>query len=80
MDAITTIDSRRRGIFPPPFQPGDVVITEYQDSRRITFRLIEPAEVPVVKSAFKNGVTMLRAPGSTRRSIADAVRADRDAR
>lgn len=81
MAKLTTLDARRRGIFPPPFQPGDSVITEYQDSTRVTFRLLKPADVPVAKTArSKKGFTILRAPGVPRATIADALRADRDAR
>ena len=80
MEKITTLDARRRGIFPPPFQPGDSVIAEHQDSTRVTFRLLKPADVPIAKTARKKGFTILRAPGVARAAIADALRADRDAR
>jgi len=32
MEKVAKLDARRRGIFPPPFQPGDSVIKKYQDS------------------------------------------------
>ena len=80
METVTTLDARRRGIFPPPFQPGDSVIKEYQDTNRVTFRLLKPADVPVVKAVRKKGFTILRSPAVSRAVIADALRADRDAR
>lgn len=80
METVTTLDSRRRGIFPLPFQPGDSVVKEYQDSTRVTFRLLKPADVPIVKTARKKGFTILRTPAVPRAAIAGAIRADRDAR
>lgn len=80
METVTTLDARRRGIFPSPFQPGDSVIKEYQDATRVTFRLLKPAEVPLVKAVTKKGRTLLKAPPVPRTVVADAVRADRDAR
>lgn len=63
-----------------PFQPGDSVVREYQDSNRVTFRLLKPAEVPVVKSLRKKGYTILKAPAVSRAAVAEALRAERDAR
>ncbi|MEY3481507.1 MAG: hypothetical protein RIQ71_2282 [Verrucomicrobiota bacterium] len=80
METVTKLDGRRRGIFPSPFQPGDSVVCEYQDSNRVTFRLLKPAEVPVVKSLRKKGYTILKAPAVSRVAIAEALRAERDAR
>ena len=80
MEIVTKLDGRRRGIFPSPFQPGDSVVREYQDSNRVTFRLLKPAEVPVVKSLRKKGYTILKAPAVSRAAIAEALRAERDAR
>ena len=80
METVTKLDGRRRGIFPSPFQPGDSVVREYQDSNRVTFRLLKPAEVPVVKSLRKKGYTILKAPAVSRVAIVEALRAERDAR
>jgi hypothetical protein len=80
METVTKLDGRRRGIFPSPFQPGDSVVREYQDSNRVTFRLLKPADVPVVKSLRKKGYTILKAPAVSRVAIAEALRAERDAR
>jgi hypothetical protein len=80
MKTSTTLDSRRRGIFPPPFQPGDCVIKEYQDSERIVFRLLRPADVPIAKTVRKKGFTLLKATAVSTAAIAAALRAERDAR
>jgi|GEM_PF-2098842 len=52
----------------------------HQDSNRVMFRLLNPAEVPVVKSLRKKGYTILKAPAVSRVAIAEALRAERDAR
>lgn len=80
MDMVTKLDSRRRGVFPPPFQPGDVLVRDSQDAEAITFRLVEPADVPVVRPIRKNGCTMLPRRAVSREMIALALRAERDAR
>ena len=80
IETVTKLDGRRRGIFPVPFQPGDSAVREYQDSNRVTFRLLKPAEVPVVKSLRKKGYTILKAPAVSRAAIAEALRAERNAR
>lgn len=80
MEVVTKLDARRRGIFPPPFQPGDTVVKEYQGGDRVTFRLLKPADVPVVESVSRRGLTFLKVPPVSRSTIAAAVRAGRDAR
>lgn len=80
MESVTTLDSRRRGIFPPPFQPGDMLVKESQTGEIISFRLLKPAEVPVVKLRRQAGFTMLDITPIPPERIAAAVRADRDAR
>lgn len=81
-ETVTKLDGRRRGIFPSPFQPGDIVVREYLDSNRVTFRLLKPADVPVVKSLRKKGYAILKVkpPAISRVAIAEALRAERDAR
>lgn len=56
------------------------MVPEYQDADRVTFRLLKPADVPVVKTARRKGFTILRTPDVPRAAIAEAVRAERDAR
>ncbi len=81
MDAsITTLDARRRGIFPPPFQPGDVLVKTEQSREAITFRIVRPADVPVAKTLRRGGFTMLDAGPAAADRIAAVIRADRDAR
>ncbi len=53
---------------------------EYQDGTRVVFRLLKPADVPVVGTVRKRGFTVLKAPDVPRAAIAEALRADRDAR
>jgi len=80
MESTTTLDARRRGIFPLPFQPGDVLVKESQSGDVISFRLVKPAEVPVVELRRKAGFTMLDTPPVPPERIAAAIRAERDAR
>jgi len=80
MDAVTTLDARRRGVFPHPFQPGDVLVKESQSGDMISFRLVKPADVPVVKLRRQAGFTMLDGAAIPPERIAAAIRADRDAR
>jgi hypothetical protein len=79
MKDITKLDPWRRGIFPSPFQPGDVFTSEIIDSETIAFRLVKSPEAPVVRPERINGRLMLptRTPGEV---IAAAIRAERDGR
>ena len=60
METVTKFDARRRDIFSAPFQPGDTVIREYQESNRVTFKLLKPADVPVVKFLRKKASAFSR--------------------
>lgn len=80
MESVTTLDGRRRGVFPLPFQPGDVLVKEDQRGEVISFRLVKPAEVPVVKLRRRSGFMMLDTASIAPDRIAAAIRADRDAR
>ncbi len=79
MESVTKLDARRRGIFPLPFQPGDILVKETHDAESVTFRLVKPANVPVVNAVEVDGRWMLP-PGGSRELIASAIRADRDGR
>jgi len=78
--SVTKLDSRLRGIFPSDFAPGDVLEREVPAPGTVLFRLRKPAEAPLVKARKWRGKVM----GAKRRidpaRIADAIRADRDAR
>jgi len=80
MEPTTTLDSRRRGIFPAPFQPGDVLVRVRQNAESITFRIVKPADVPVVKPTRRGGFLLLDAPPASPDQIAAAIRAERDSR
>lgn len=80
MEIVTKLDSRRRGVFPLPFQPGDILVRDLQDSGAITFRLVKPAEVPVTRPRVSDGGLMLPGRSASREAIAAALRAERDAR
>ncbi len=80
MEMVTTLDARRRGVFPLPFQPGDVLVKENQSGDIITFRLLRPAEAPMVKPRRRAGFTMLDLSPVPPERIAAAVRAERDSR
>jgi hypothetical protein len=79
-NAVTKLDSRLRGIFPSGFAPGDVLEREIPEPGTVLFRLIKPAEAPLVKARKWRGKVM----GEKRRldpaRIAAAIRADRDSR
>jgi hypothetical protein len=80
MEAVTKLDSRRRGVFPAPFQPGDILVRDVQDAERVTFRLIKPGEVECVEVTTRGGRTMLPPGRVGAEMIAAAIRAERDAR
>jgi hypothetical protein len=80
MESVTTLDARRRGVFPLPFQPGDVLVKENQSGEIISFRLVKPAEVPVLKLRRRAGFTMLDITTIPPERIAAAIRAERNSR
>jgi hypothetical protein len=79
-NAVTKLDSRLRGIFPSDFAPGDVLEREIPEPGTVLFRLLKPAEAPLMKARKWRGKVM----GAKRRldpaKIAAAIRADRDSR
>lgn len=78
MKTVTKLDSRRRGVFPLPFRPGDILVQDAKDADSITFRVVRPAEAPLVRPVQSGGMLMLPAKSVSRESIAQAVRAGRD--
>ena len=78
--SVTTLDSRRRGVFPPPFQPGDVLAKVGQSQEAITFQIVRPGDVPVAKTLRRGGFTMLDTVPLAPERIAAAIRAERDSR
>jgi hypothetical protein len=80
MKTETTLDGRRRGVFPPPFRSGDRVSVEVCGSEFVTFRLMKPAEVPIVRPRRSKGRLMGAKVELDPDEIAAAIRADRDSR
>lgn len=80
MNTLTKLDSRRRGVFPASFRPGDVVSIEASDAKGGTFRLQAPAEAPLVKPRRIKGRLFGADVPLDRKTIVAAIRADRDSR
>jgi hypothetical protein len=80
MKSVTKLDTRLRGIFPSTFSPGDVLEREIAAPGTVLFRLLKPAEAPLVKSRKWRGKIMGIKSHMESARIADAIRADRDAR
>ena len=66
MENFATLDAWWRGVFPLLFETGDVFVNENQSGEVISFRLLKPAEVPVVKLRRQSGLTMLDVTGPSR--------------
>ncbi len=79
MGDTTKLDSRRRGVFPSPFRPGDAFITEVQGANSVTFRLVKRAEVPVLPLKRIKGRLYSTGKASDA-AITAAIRAERDER
>lgn len=75
----TTLDSERRAVLPPPFQPYDVVEEEVCGAATVTYQRAVDA-IPLVSSRDWRGKKMGAKLALSREVIASAVRADRDAR
>jgi hypothetical protein len=80
MGRMTKLDSRRRGVFPETFKPGDMFLQETTSPDAVTFKRITPDDVPVVKIRKVKGRWMgidIQVDPSV---ILAAIRADRDSR
>ena len=75
---VKKLDSKRRAVFPDRFGPGDVFLEEVSDNQ-ITYRLLEPEEVPEGEVIEENGALMIASP-LDRSAIARAIRQERDSR
>lgn len=75
------LDSRRRGVFPEPFQPGDLMVAEKFDANSVTFRVVRRTESPLISPVRRTPGKRLMLPegAASGKQIADAVRAERDA-
>lgn len=78
--SVTKLDARLRGIFPSTFTPGDVLEREVPEPGTVLFRLLKPADAPLVKARKWRGKVMGAKRRVDRSKITAAIRADRDAR
>ena len=79
MNEVRKLDSRRRGVFPDCFSPGDLFLEEEVGTDRVLFRRIKAAEPPLVRVKKVGGQLLVRAPVD-RGKIRAAIREDRDSR
>lgn len=78
MAQVKKLDGKRRAVFPEGFVAGDSFLEEVSGDQ-VTYRLIQPAEVPLAKVGKRQGRSFVKAP-LDKKAIADAVRRERDAR
>ncbi len=79
MAEVRKLDSRRRGVFPDRFSPGDFFLEEEVREDRVVFRRIGHKKVPRVSIGKRNGFLMVNGSLAVER-IRVAIREDRDAR
>lgn len=79
MKEVRKLDSRRRGVFPDCFSPGDLFLEEEVGRDRVVFRRIEAAKAPLARVKREGGWLMVKAPLDAGR-IRAAIREERDAR
>jgi hypothetical protein len=78
MPAVKKLDSKRRAVFPDRFGPGDLFREEVSDNS-VTYRLLEPDDVPEGEVVEKDGTLVITSP-LQRDTIARVIRQERDAR
>ena len=80
MNRPIVLDNKRRASFGSDFNPGDTFVRSVSGSR-VTFEKIERTDVPVVKPV-RRGKWLMMPPSVkiSRKTVAAAIRADRDAR
>jgi hypothetical protein len=79
MAEVRKLDSRRRGVFPDRFAPGDLFLEEEGGEDRVVFRRIRPKEVPRRSIKKQGGFLMVEGPLAPER-IRAAIREGRDSR
>lgn len=79
MNEVRKLDSRRRAVFPDRYSPGDVFVEEEVTEDRVVFRLLKPADVPLVTVVERDGGLFVDRP-IDREAIGKALRAERDER
>ena len=73
------LDNKRRASFGPEFNPGDSFLREVNGDL-ITFRKLQPAEVPLVRARKIKGHWVGAAINLSRHEIIEAIKRDRESR
>ena len=79
MTEVRKLDSKRRAVFPDRYSPGDVFVEDEVTADRVVFRLLKPAEVPLVPLVEQDGQLFVD-QAVDRDTIRQAIRDGRDAR
>ena len=75
---VKKLDSKRRAVFPEIFGPGDLFLEEIAGNQ-VTYRLLEPEEIPEGEIVERNGRARIATPLDPEK-IARAIRQERDSR
>ena len=79
MNGVRKLDSKRRAVFPDRYSPGDVFVEDEVTADRVVFRLLKPAEVPLVPLVEQDGQLFVD-QAVDRDTIRQAIRDERDER
>lgn len=79
MNEVRKLDSKRRAVFPDRYSPGDVFVEDEVTADRVVFRLLKPAEVPLVPLVEQDGQLFVD-QAVDRDTIRQAIRDGRDER
>jgi hypothetical protein len=79
MNEVRKLDSKRRAVFPDRYSPGDVFVEDEVTADRVVFRLLKPAEVPLVPLVERDGMLFVDR-AVDRDTIRQAIRDERDER
>jgi hypothetical protein len=79
MNEVRKLDSKRRAVFPDRYSPGDVFVEDEVTADRVVFRLLKPAEVPLVPLVEQDGQLFVD-QAVDRDTIRQAIRDERDER
>lgn len=79
MNEVRKLDSKRRAVFPDRYSPGDVFVEDEVTADRVVFRLLKPAEVPLVPLVERDGQLFVD-QAVDRETIRQAIRDERDER
>lgn len=79
MNEVRKLDSKRRAVFPDRYSPGDVFVEDEVTADRVVFRLLKPAEVPLVPLVERDGQLFVD-HAVNRDIVRQAIRDERDER